>query len=96
MDDPIVGTSRLDEALTKAFSQEHLEYLESRGYCAADVMAWAWILKTECSYEASLRLFMLEDSYKLQKTLCPREFLLFNPAISLTAYNIWISKLTGY
>lgn len=95
MDDPVVGTSRLDEALTKVFSQEHMEYLDTRGYCVADVMAWAWILKTECPYEASLRLFMLEDSYRLQKNTVPKRvppfiplFLLRRQHLDLKAYRL--------
>lgn len=83
MDDPLASTLQLDEALIKAFGQEHMEYLDSRGYCIADVVAWAWILKTECSYEASLRLFMLEDSYRLEKNRAPKRVPPFIPLFLL-------------
>ncbi|KAJ9296796.1 hypothetical protein DTO271G3_4995 [Paecilomyces variotii] len=67
MNEQIELPSRIDEALLDTFSEENLAYLDARGYSAADVMAWTWILKSESSYEAALKLFVLEDSYRLKK-----------------------------
>lgn len=52
---------RLDNELAEVFCSEHLEYLEARGYSAADVATWAWILRSNTTYEAMLRVFALEE-----------------------------------
>ncbi|KAJ9314249.1 hypothetical protein DTO271D3_5478 [Paecilomyces variotii] len=95
MNEQIELPSRMNEALLHTFSKENLAYLDARGYSAADVMAWAWILKSECSYEAALKLFALEDSYRLQKNDVPKSvppfiplFLLRRQHLDLKAYRL--------
>jgi hypothetical protein len=53
--------SALDNELGKVFCDEHLGYLEARRYSVADVVAWAWILKCNTTYEAVLRILALEE-----------------------------------
>ncbi|KGO77813.1 hypothetical protein PITC_061200 [Penicillium italicum] len=50
----------LDIALQKVFRNASHDYLSSRGYDAADVAAWAWIMKSQNPYEAMVRLFLFE------------------------------------
>lgn len=58
--------SRLNEGLESAFSEENLEYLAARGYSVKDLVAWAWILKSERAYQAALRLLILEEEYGMR------------------------------
>ncbi|KAI2835375.1 hypothetical protein CBS147343_5516 [Aspergillus niger] len=48
------------EALQSVFSEDNLNYLAARQYSAADVVAWAWVLKSSTPYEAILRVLLLE------------------------------------
>ncbi|KAL1875536.1 hypothetical protein Plec18167_005472 [Paecilomyces lecythidis] len=98
MDVQIELPSRMNEMLLNTFRQEHMAYLDARGYSPADVMAWAWILKSECSYEAALRLFALEDSYRLQRNASPKRvppfiplFLLRQRHLDLKSYRLLLS-----
>ncbi|KXG48902.1 uncharacterized protein PGRI_027720 [Penicillium griseofulvum] len=50
----------LDIALQKVCRNTSQDYLSSRGYDAADVAAWAWIMKSPNPHEAMVRLFLLE------------------------------------
>ncbi|KAG0155144.1 hypothetical protein PDIDSM_717 [Penicillium digitatum] len=50
----------LDVALQKVFRNTNHDYLLSRGYDAADVTAWAWIMKSQNTHEAMIRLFLFE------------------------------------
>ena len=52
--------SGLDNALKKVFCERHLKYLAFRQYDVADVVSWAWILKSNTVYEAIFRIFILE------------------------------------
>ncbi|RAL01689.1 uncharacterized protein BO80DRAFT_405480 [Aspergillus ibericus CBS 121593] len=56
----IPGAAELNEALQLAFCEDHLNYLAARQYSAADVVAWAWVLKSSTPYEAILRILLLE------------------------------------
>lgn len=53
--------SNLNNALGEVFCDEHLEYLEARRYSVTDVVAWAWILKSNTTYEAVLRILALDE-----------------------------------
>ncbi|KAJ5494102.1 hypothetical protein N7463_010189 [Penicillium fimorum] len=50
----------LDIALQKVFRNTSQDYLLSRGYDAADVTAWAWIMKSQNPHQAMIRLFLIE------------------------------------
>ncbi|KAJ5158529.1 uncharacterized protein N7500_008180 [Penicillium coprophilum] len=50
----------LDIVLQKVFRKTSQDYLSSRGYDAADVAAWAWIMKSQNPHEAMVRVFLLE------------------------------------
>ncbi|CAI7618939.1 unnamed protein product [Penicillium glandicola] len=50
----------LDIALQKVFRKTSHDYLSSRGYDAADVTAWAWIMKSQNPNQAMVRLFLFE------------------------------------
>ncbi|KAI1837528.1 hypothetical protein DTO006G1_3006 [Penicillium roqueforti] len=50
----------LNIALQKVFRSTSHDYLSSRGYDAADVTAWAWIMKSQNAHEAMVRLFLFE------------------------------------
>ncbi|KAJ5950786.1 uncharacterized protein N7479_009199 [Penicillium vulpinum] len=50
----------LDAALQTVFRNTSHNYLSSRGYDAADVTAWAWIMKSQDPHEAMVRLFSIE------------------------------------
>ncbi|GKZ38514.1 hypothetical protein AbraIFM66950_010764 [Aspergillus brasiliensis] len=52
--------SKTNEALQSVFSEDNLNYLAARQYSAADVVAWAWVLKSSTPYEAILRVLLLE------------------------------------
>ncbi|KAJ5095397.1 hypothetical protein NUU61_004753 [Penicillium alfredii] len=56
----------LDIALNEVFRPDNYNYLKIRGYEVADVAAWAWVLKSQNSHQATLRLFMLEADYRAQ------------------------------
>ncbi|GAD95254.1 conserved hypothetical protein [Paecilomyces variotii No. 5] len=98
MDEQIELPSRMNEMLLETFNQKHLAYLDARGYSPVDVMAWAWILKSECSYEAALRLFALEESYRRQRSASPKRvppfiplFLLRQRLLDLKSYRLLLS-----
>lgn len=59
--------SKVDEAVEKVFNDRHLQLLSAQGYSAEDVMAWAWILKANHSFQAALRLLVLARHYALQE-----------------------------
>ncbi|PYH92750.1 hypothetical protein BO71DRAFT_356765 [Aspergillus ellipticus CBS 707.79] len=48
------------EALQIVFCEANLTYLAARQYSVADVVAWAWVLKSDTPYEAILRVLLLE------------------------------------
>lgn len=56
----------LDNALRMAFSAEHVRYLKNRGYDITDVVAWAWILRSNNTRQAILRTLTLEESYRMR------------------------------
>lgn len=64
-----VTESDLHTALGEVFCAENVEYLEARGYNATDVVAWAWILKSNTTYEAALRLLTLEEKHETMNGL---------------------------
>lgn len=59
--------SKVDEAVERVFNDRHLQLLSAQGYSAEDIMAWAWILKANHSFQAALRLFVLARHYALQE-----------------------------
>ncbi|OXV08495.1 hypothetical protein Egran_03742 [Elaphomyces granulatus] len=62
-----VGSSpALDAALKRVFSKIHLEYLRGRGYSVEDVISWAWVLRSKNSYQAALRLLVLDEDQRLR------------------------------
>lgn len=67
VDDSFAVQSRSDKALKLAFGEDDLKYLTARGYSVEDVVSWAWILKSERAYQATLRLLMLEEEYGMRK-----------------------------
>ncbi|KAH0566377.1 hypothetical protein GP486_000235 [Trichoglossum hirsutum] len=48
---------QLDAQILEVFSNENVAYLARRGFDAADVMTWAWILTGRTAEQALLRLF---------------------------------------
>ncbi|RAK72740.1 uncharacterized protein BO72DRAFT_489507 [Aspergillus fijiensis CBS 313.89] len=59
----------LREKLERVFSEAIIEKLASRGYAAADVVTWAWVLKSETPYEACLRILLADaDQYSAQSS----------------------------
>ena len=59
-------SSPLDDALGQAFSDKNVRYLKSRGYDISDVVAWAWILRSENTHQAALRIFILEEDFRMK------------------------------
>ncbi|OJK05145.1 hypothetical protein ASPACDRAFT_1852092 [Aspergillus aculeatus ATCC 16872] len=59
----------LHEELERVFCEANIEKLASRGYAAADVVKWAWVLKSETPYEACLRILLADtDQYSAQSS----------------------------
>lgn len=56
----------LDNALDEVFCERNLEYLAARQYDVADVINWAWIIKSSTAYNAILRIFALEGNQRNQ------------------------------
>ncbi|KAL5357729.1 hypothetical protein BJX96DRAFT_23662 [Aspergillus floccosus] len=64
--------SDLGVALRKVFlTREHRKYLKSRYYSVADVVAWAWILRSESPYQAILRLLIFDEQQTKKKRKRP-------------------------
>lgn len=60
--------SDLGLALRKVFlTREHRKYLKARHYSVADVVAWAWILRSESPYQAILRLLIFNEQQTKKK-----------------------------
>ncbi|PYH45431.1 uncharacterized protein BP01DRAFT_391600 [Aspergillus saccharolyticus JOP 1030-1] len=51
----------LRQHLEYIFSEESIEYLTQRGYTAADVVTWAWVLKSKTPYDACLRMLLVSS-----------------------------------
>jgi hypothetical protein len=49
--------SQLEARISEVFSNQSVAYLAQRGFDAADVMTWAWILTSRTAEQALLRLF---------------------------------------
>ncbi|KAJ5419128.1 uncharacterized protein N7487_002678 [Penicillium crustosum] len=62
----------LDIALQKVFRNTSYDYLSWRGYDAADVTAWAWIMKSHSPHEAMVRLFLFETDRAKSGAASPR------------------------
>lgn len=63
------GALELDVALRKVFlNKKYRKYLRARQYSVKDVVAWAWVLKSNTPYEAIIRIFILELQSNLTKT----------------------------
>ncbi|PYI17305.1 hypothetical protein BO99DRAFT_389133 [Aspergillus violaceofuscus CBS 115571] len=59
----------LHEDLELVFSETNIDKLASRGYSAADVVTWAWVLNSETPYEACLRILLADtDQYSAQSS----------------------------
>jgi hypothetical protein len=54
---------KVNEAVEQVFNDRNLQLLSAQGHSVEDVMAWAWILKANHSYQAALRLWI----YALQE-----------------------------
>ncbi|RAL15419.1 uncharacterized protein BO97DRAFT_384555 [Aspergillus homomorphus CBS 101889] len=52
--------TQLTKGLEDIFCEENVDLLASRGYTVADVVTWAWVLKSTTPYEACLRILSLE------------------------------------
>ncbi|KAL2815020.1 hypothetical protein BJX63DRAFT_188349 [Aspergillus granulosus] len=50
----------LENAMQRMPWEDHVEYLAARGYDIRDVMAWAWVLMSDDTYQATLRILLLE------------------------------------
>lgn len=88
--DPVLVRTRdihtaheLDSALKEVFCERHLEYLAARQYGIADVMTWAWILKSNTVYDAILRIFALEGEQVNQHHGAVRKVPTFIPLMLL-------------
>ncbi|ODM19303.1 hypothetical protein SI65_05920 [Aspergillus cristatus] len=73
----------LDSALKEVFCERHLEYLAARQYGIADVMTWAWILKSNTVYDAIIRIFALEGKQGNQHHGAVRKVPTFIPLMLL-------------
>lgn len=69
LDDDLPVSPQLDDALENTFTPEHIGYLTNRGYSVTDVAAWAWILQSDSTYQAILRLLVLEEDYRVKHGL---------------------------
>ncbi|KAL4918883.1 hypothetical protein BDW62DRAFT_180629 [Aspergillus aurantiobrunneus] len=58
----------LDHALLSMLRDGYIDYLEIHKYNIADVMAWAWVLKSYTTYDATLRIFLLEADRAVKET----------------------------
>lgn len=50
----------LDYNLQRMLRGDYIDYLTARQYSVTDVMAWAWVLTSNTTYEATLRIYFLE------------------------------------
>ncbi|RHZ66901.1 uncharacterized protein CDV56_108949 [Aspergillus thermomutatus] len=75
--DPIMGrehgahydteaTPELDAVLRRTFPPKVMEYLTARHCSPSDVLLWSWILRSNTSHEATLRILMLESAEEVR------------------------------
>ncbi|RHZ63115.1 hypothetical protein CDV55_105774 [Aspergillus turcosus] len=56
------ATPELDAVLRRAFPPKIIEYLTARHCSPSDVLLWSWILRSNTSHEATLRILMAETA----------------------------------
>ncbi|KAL5339185.1 hypothetical protein BJX70DRAFT_364610 [Aspergillus crustosus] len=75
--------AELDYALAHIARGEFISFLESRQYDITDVVAWAWIAKSNTAYEAAIRIFLLEADRAADKSTSRRRVPYFIPSMLL-------------
>ncbi|KAL3453572.1 hypothetical protein BJX65DRAFT_126592 [Aspergillus insuetus] len=59
------AVAELNSAMQRMPGRDNVEYLAARGYDVKDVMAWAWVLMSDDTYQATLRILLLEADQAL-------------------------------
>ncbi|KAL2835615.1 hypothetical protein BJY01DRAFT_68720 [Aspergillus pseudoustus] len=65
-------TPELEYALQRLPREGRVDYLASRGYDFQDVMAWAWVLMSDDTYQATLRILLLESDRAVNRNKSKR------------------------
>ncbi|KAL2829683.1 hypothetical protein BDW59DRAFT_32573 [Aspergillus cavernicola] len=73
----------LDDPLRSMLRDNYVACLISRGYDFTDVMAWAWVLKSNTTYEATLRIFLLGADQAVNESDFSRRIPAFIPLMLL-------------
>lgn len=60
---PSLPALELDYNLQSMLRGNYIDYLTARKYNFTDVMAWAWVLTSNTTYEATLRIYLLEADW---------------------------------
>lgn len=61
--DPSLPALEPDYNLQSMLCGNYIDYLAARQYNFTDVMAWAWVLTSNTTYEATLRIYFLEADW---------------------------------
>jgi hypothetical protein len=86
------GNRTSDSAIRRVFNAASLRYLSAKGYSPNDVMAWAWILGTEQTYRAALRLFVWDSHPGHRPTpLFVLKLLLRRTTLDVKAFRVLLS-----
>ncbi|KAI9369354.1 hypothetical protein BJX61DRAFT_519896 [Aspergillus egyptiacus] len=75
--------SEIHDVLRSTFHEDYIAFLNTRGYDITDVMAWAWVLGSSTTYEACLRIFLLEADQVVGKSHRPQRIPPFIPLMLL-------------
>ncbi|KAL5045665.1 hypothetical protein BDW71DRAFT_77050 [Aspergillus fruticulosus] len=75
--------SKLDRKVRGILRFSDFDYLESRQYDITDVVTWAWVLMSNTTYDATLRIFLLETEGPGKETVPHRNIPVFIPLLLL-------------
>jgi hypothetical protein len=72
----------LNPTMQRMAGRDDIEYLAARGYDVKDLMAWAWVLMSDDTYQATLRILLLEADRAVNRNK-PRQLPTFIPLMLL-------------
>ncbi|KAL6235583.1 hypothetical protein BDW75DRAFT_209140 [Aspergillus navahoensis] len=75
--------SKLDSKIRGILRFNNLDYLKSRQYDIADVVTWAWVLMSNNTYEATLRILLLETEGPRKEAVPHKNIPVFIPLLLL-------------
>ncbi|KAL3457895.1 hypothetical protein BJX64DRAFT_292743 [Aspergillus heterothallicus] len=77
------AAAELKNALRRMPGKDHIKYLSSRGYDIKDAMAWAWVLMSDDTYQATLRILLLEADQAVNRSNRTKQIPTFIPLMLL-------------